>query len=72
MDKEIKALNIVFAVCDTLVCLAAVVAFGYAAFHFGKWWINLFNLLPLSMYSRHTVVVDHDLTMAQERGDNNA
>lgn len=61
-----------FAICDTIVCLAAILAFGYAAIYFDKWWINLFNLLPLSLYSRHTVVVDYDLTMARERGDNNA
>lgn len=72
MKEDINVLNIVFVICDTIVCIVAVVGFAYAAIHFGKWWINLFNLLPLSLYSRHTVVIDHDLTMAQERGDNNA
>lgn len=72
MKEDINVLNIVFVICDTIVCIVAVVGFAYAAIHFGKWWINLFNLIPLLFYSQHTIVVDHDLTLAQKGDDNNA
>jgi hypothetical protein len=56
MDERLFRLNTTYAIVDTLICLAAIAAFGFGAWHFGKWWINLFNLLPLILYSNHTVV----------------
>jgi predicted secreted protein len=40
------------------MCLAAIAAFGFGAWYFGKWWMNLFNLIPLAMFNRRTIVLD--------------
>lgn len=58
MDERSYKLNTTYAVVDTLMCLAAILCFGFAAWYFGKWWINLFNLLPLCLFNRHTVILD--------------
>ena len=58
MDERLYRLNTTYAVVDTLMCLAAILCFGFAAWYFGKWWINLFNLLPLALFNRHTIVLE--------------
>ena len=58
MEERLYRLNTTYAIVDTLVCLAAILCFGFAAWYFGKWWINVFNLIPLGLFSKHTVVVD--------------
>lgn len=58
MDERSYRLNTTYAIVDTLMCLAAIAAFGFSAWYFGKWWMNLFNLIPLGMFSRHTVILD--------------
>ena len=57
MDERLFRLNTTYAIVDTLIRLAAIAAFGFGAWHFEKWWINLFNLLPLVLHSNHTVVL---------------
>ena len=58
MDERRYRLNKTYAITDTLMCLAAILCFGFAAWYFGKWWLNLFNLIPLGMFSRHTAILD--------------
>ena len=58
MDDKLYRLNTTYAVVDTLMCLAAIAAFGFSAWYFSKWWLNLFNLIPLGLFSRHTVILD--------------
>lgn len=61
MEERLFKLNRTYAIVDTLVCLAAIASFAFAGFHFGKWWINLLNLIPLALYSQHTLVIETDL-----------
>ena len=65
MNDKLFRLNRIYAIVDTIVCLAAIACFGLAAFHFGKWWIGLFNLVPLMLYSQHTAMIDADLREAR-------
>ena len=65
MDRKLFWLNIIIALFDTVVCAAVVVMFGYAAFHFGKWWITLFALLPLLLFENHTMIIDADIHQAK-------
>lgn len=58
MDERLYRLNTTYAVVDTLMCLAAILCFGFASWYFGKWWINLFNLIPLALFNRRTIVLD--------------
>ena len=65
MDKHLTAINIIFAIADTIVCLAAVLCFAYCAIHFGKWWITLFSFVPLALFNGHSIVVDADIQQAK-------
>lgn len=65
MDKKLFWMNILIAVFDVVVCVAMVAMFGLAAFHFNRWWITLFALLPLLLYENHTLIVDADLQQAK-------
>ena len=67
MDKKTFALNIVYAVFDTLIGVCGVGVFGLLAWHCDKWWIALFALVPLSLYNNHTLIIDADLQ--QKGGD---
>ena len=58
MDERLYRLNTTYAIVDTLMCLAAILCFGFAAWYFGKWWMNLFNLIPLALFNRRTIVLD--------------
>ena len=58
MDERLYRLNTTYAIVDTLMCLAAIAAFGFGAWYFGKWWMNLFNLIPLALFNRRTIVLD--------------
>ena len=69
MSKRLAIINIIIAVADALICLAAITMFAYAAIHFGKWWITLFSFIPLFLFSSHTHIVDADLDAAKEGGE---
>lgn len=66
MDKKVLILNIVITICDFLVCVFALIVVGWAAFFFGKWWIALFGIVPLALYSSHGVIVESDLKGGEE------
>lgn len=72
MSKRLAIINIIIAVADALICLAAITMFAYAAIHFGKWWITLFSFIPLLLFSSHTLIVDADLDAAKEGGENDS
>lgn len=61
MDKRILIINIVITFCDFLICALGMAVFGWAAFFFGKWWISLFGVIPLTLYSSHGLLVDSDI-----------
>ena len=65
MDKNIKALNIIYAITDTLIAALSIVSFAYMALHFERWWILLFSILPLILYSQHTLVLESGIRRAE-------
>ena len=70
MDERLFRLNTTYAIVDTIKCLAFIVAFGFAAWAFQRWWVNLFSILALLMYSTHTIVVEQDIEcMKEQEGD---
>ena len=68
MDERLFRLNTTYAIVDTVKCLAFILAFGFAAWEFGRWWVNLFSVLPLLMYSTHTIVIEDDIECMKEQG----
>ena len=71
MDKKLATINIIITIADTLVCLAAVTMFGFAAMHFSKWWITLFSFVPLLLFNSHSLIIGADLDAAK-RGESDA
>lgn len=65
MDKNLRILNIVYAVADTVIAALVVVGLGLLSYHFGKWWVILFSYLPLAFYFQHTLIIDADLQQAE-------
>ena len=61
MDKRLFAINMAFCICDFLICALAVAIIGYAAFVFDKWWIALFALIPVSLYTNHGIIVNSQI-----------
>ena len=66
MTKRLLIINVVYAVVDTLIFAIGICGFTLCALHFGKWWLVLFNLLPLSLFSRHSLIIDNDLVLASQ------
>lgn len=68
LDKRMFVLNTVITIVDTLVASLAIVAFAWGSWNFGKWWILLFNLIPLVLFNSHTLV----LNTTEKEGDEDA
>ena len=66
MSRSLLAINILWAIADTAVCVLAVLAFAWGASHFERWWLLLFTALPLIMFSNHKLIIDADLKRAEE------
>ena len=66
MSKHFFVINIVIAIVDTIICGIAVVGFCIGAIYFEKWWILLFNALPLFLFMGHTIVCDADVEGGEE------
>ena len=66
MTKRLLVINVVYAVVDTLIFAIGICGFTMCAIHFGKWWLVLFNLIPLSLFSRHSLIIDNDLELAAQ------
>ena len=65
MDKKIAIINIIYALTDTIVCMVAVGVFAFCAWHFDRWWISLFGILPLLLYSNHSMIINADIRDAK-------
>lgn len=72
MTSKILALNIVYAIVDTVIAALAICVFGGGAYYFGKWWLLLFNIVPLALYSTHSLIVETDMEAAQKGGENDS
>ena len=67
MSKSLTAINIIWAIIDTLICALAILAFGWGAWHFDKWWLLLCNIVPLALFNQHSSIVDADLEEAKKK-----
>ena len=72
MTGKLLALNITYAVVDTIIAALAICAFGWGAWFFGRWWIMLFTILPLMMFNTHSAIVEADIEAAKEGGENHS
>ena len=65
MSKPLAAINIIWAIGDVIICGLAILAFGWGAWFFSKWWVLLFSFVPLGLYSNHGVICDSDIQRSQ-------
>ena len=72
VSKHMTIINVMFIVADTIIAALAIIAFGWGAAHFERWWILLFTILPLVMYSSKSIVVEKDIEDAQKGSGNDA
>lgn len=72
MTSKILALNIIYAIVDTIIAALAICAFGWGAWFFGRWWIMLFTIIPLMLFNTHSAIVEADIEAAKEGSDSNS
>ena len=58
MDKRIFALDVLITIADTLIAALAIVAFAWGSRYFERWWMLLFNIIPLALFNSHTLILD--------------
>lgn len=68
MSKHFFVINIVLAIVDTIVCGIVVAGFCIGAIYFEKWWLLLFNIIPLFVFMGHTLVCDADIKDGESDG----
>ena len=61
MSRRLAIINITLVVTDLILSAMTVAAFAWAAWFFSKWWLVLFTIIPMAMYSQHSVIIDSDL-----------
>ena len=72
MNSKLFVINICLVVCDLLLAALAVCAFAWAAVYFHKWWLILFTLIPVILYTNHSIILDRDIMQKegeQDRGE---
>lgn len=72
MSSKLLAINIVFAIVDTIIAALAICGFGWGSWFFGRWWILLFTIIPLALFNGHPIIVNADIDAAREGSDNNS
>jgi hypothetical protein len=72
MSNRLLAINIVFAVVDTIIAALAICAFGWGSWFFGKWWMLCFSIIPLVLFNSHSAIVEADIEAAQKGSDSNS
>jgi hypothetical protein len=72
MTSKLLALNITYAIVDTIIAALAICAFGWGAWFFGRWWIILFTIIPLVLFNTHSAIVDADIEATQKGGEDDA
>lgn len=65
MNDNLYKINVFYGVTDFLLCAIGVAAFTGAAFFFGKWWLILFAVLPLCLYTNHGLIIESDLKQSK-------
>jgi len=72
MTSKLLALNITYAIVDTIIAALAICAFGWGAWFFGRWWMLLFTIIPLVLFNTHSAIVDADIEATQKGGEDDA
>jgi hypothetical protein len=72
MTSKLLALNITYAIVDTIIAALAICTFGWGAWFFGRWWIILFTIIPLVLFNTHSAIVDADIEATQKGGEDDA
>lgn len=72
MTGKLLALNIVFAITDTIIAALSILAFVWCSWRFGKWWIILFAVVPMVLFNSHTAIINADIEAAQKGDENNS
>ena len=65
MNDKLFKINVLITVFDFFLCGMGVAAFAVGAWLFSKWWIALFALIPLGLYSNHGIVVETDIQQSK-------
>lgn len=65
MTNKILALNITYAIVDTIIAALAICAFVWGSWHFERWWMLLFTIIPLALFNGHSVIVSADIQKAK-------
>ena len=65
MNKHLLILNIFLSIGDVLICALAILAFGWGAWFFNRWWVLAFTIIPLALFHQHSLVIDADLDAAK-------
>ena len=65
MSKKMTFINALLVTFDFIICLAVIAAFAACGYLFKHWWINLFSLIPLALFSTRGVIFECDA----EKGD---
>ena len=71
LNKNLAVINAIMAVGDVAIAAIAILSFTYVSIYFGRWWITLFSILPILLYSSHSLIIDADIEQAKE-GEQNA
>lgn len=58
MSKQFFVLNIMFIIADTIISALGILAFAWGAWSFQKWWMLMFMLIPLALFSQRRVIVE--------------
>ena len=72
MSNKLLALNITYAIIDTLIAALSILGFSWGAWFFDKWWMMLFNIIPLALFNAHSAIVNADVEAAQKGSDSNS
>ncbi len=72
MSNRLLALNITYAIIDTIIAALSICAFGWGAYFFDKWWMLCFCIIPLVFFNTHSAIVDADIEAAQKGSENDS
>ena len=69
MTGKLLALNIIYTFTDVVVATLCILGFAWCAWHFDKWWMMLFTLIPLVLFNSHSTLISMDMEAAEEGGE---
>lgn len=61
MSRRLVVINIVIVITELILYALYIIGFVWATSHFQQWWLMLFTILPVALYSNHSLIVDADI-----------